>query len=181
MALFGSDIDLIIGVVLLLIGLVLAFFGKLIWATMMSFIGAIIGGILGFIIGTLIGGQWVGLILSLIFAIMFSMIFGYLVQLGLALILGLMGFALVYFSFGQTDAAIIGGAIVLAIIFAVSYYFIEEVVAGATALIGGIFAGAGILLITWDMGLAVGLGIMIFVFGALVQIFVLRKHRMRRR
>ena len=58
---------------------------------------------------------------------------------------------------------------------------IEEVVAGATALIGGILAGGGVLFITWDLGLAVGVGIMIFVFGALVQIFLLRKHRMRRR
>jgi hypothetical protein len=180
MAIITPDIDLIIGIVLLLIGLVMAFFGKLIWAMMMSLIGALIGGLLGYIIGMLLGGWLFALILSLILAILLSMVFGYLVELGLALVLGLMGFALVYLSFPGTGG-IIGGAIVLGIIFAVAYYFIEEVVAGATALIGGILTGVGVFFLTYDLGLSIGVGLMIFVTGALVQIFALRKHRMRRR
>lgn len=183
MAILGDpQIDLIAGVVLLIMGLVLAFFGKLIWATMMAMIGSMIGFLLGFILGTFIGGIIVALVLAFIFMIIFSLIFGYLVELGLALILGLMGFALVYFSFREANptAAIIGGAVVLAIIFAVSYYFIEEVIAVATALIGGILAGIGVFLLSYDGGLSIGVGLMIFVFGSLVQIFFLRKHRMRR-
>lgn len=180
MAIISPDIDLIIGIVLLLIGLVLAFFGKLIWAMMMSLIGALIGGILGYIIGMLLGGWVFALILSLILAILFSMVFGYLVEMGLALILGLMGFALIFLTFPGTGG-IVGGVIVLAIIFGVAYYFIEEVVAGATALIGGILTGAGVFLLTYDLGLSIGVGLMVFVTGALVQIFALRKHRMRRR
>ncbi len=181
MAVFGDpQIDLIVGLVLLLMGLVLAFFGKLIWASMMALIGSMIGFMLGFIIGGLLGGWIVALILGFIFMFIFSLVFGRLVELGLALILGLMGFALVYFSFGGTTAAIVGGAIVLAIIFAVAYYFIEEVIAVATALIGGILAGLGIFLATYDGGLSIGAGLMIFVFGALFQIFFFRKRRMRR-
>jgi hypothetical protein len=180
MAIIDEGLDPIIGVVLLLIGLVLAFFGKLIWAMMMSLIGALIGGLLGYMIGVLYGSFWISIILSLILAVLLSMVFGYLVELGLALVLGLMGFALVFMTFDGIGA-IIGGAIVLAIIFAVAYYFIEEVVAGATALIGGILTGVGVYFLTLDLGLSIGVGIMIFVTGALVQIFALRKHRMRRR
>lgn len=176
-----STLSLIIGAVLIIMGLVLAFFGKLIWSIMMAIIGALLGGLLGYVIGFILLGSWIfAIILSLVFSILGSMLFGYLVEIGLAFVLGLMGFALVYFAVGGV-AGIVGGAVVLAIIFAISYYFIEEVVSVATALIGGVVAGIGCFFLGADAGFCIGIGLLFFVCGALVQIFALRRYPMRRR
>lgn len=174
----SGTLAIILGIILILLGLVLGFYGWKVWPTMMALLGALIGGLLGYIIGYNFFNEWyIALILSIVLSIIFSMIFGYLVEIGLAFILGLLGFVPIYFGVGGV-AGIVLGAIVLAIIFAIAYYFIEEVISIATALIGGVMVGGGLWLVGASPGLYIGIGILVFVFGAVLQLFTLRKARM---
>ncbi len=174
----SGTIIIILGIVLTILGLVLGFFGWRVWPSMMALLGALIGGLLGYIIGINLFNEWyIALILSIILSVIFSMIFGYLVEMGLAFILGLMGFVPIYLSVGGTTGIVLG-AIVLAIIFAVAYYFIEEVISLATALIGGVMIAGGLWLLGAAPGLYIGIGLLVFILGAVFQLFTLRKHRM---
>lgn len=169
---------LIIGIILLLIGLGLAFFGRMVWGTLMSLIGAFIGGAIGYAIGFILGGGLVGLILSFLFAIIGSMLMGALVKVGLAFLAGLLAGGLVFTMLGglALDSRLIVSFIVLTIIFAVCYYFIEEMIGIITALIGGILLGIAIWLLTDDVSFGLLLGGLAFVGGALVQTFAIRKY-----
>lgn len=169
---------LIIGVILLLVGLGLAFFGRVVWGPLMSLIGAFIGGTIGYAIGYVLGGWIVAMILSLICAIIGSMLFGTLVKIGLAFLTGLLAGGLVFLALGgvQLDARIIVAFIVLVIVFAIAYYFIEELIGIITALIGGILMGIAIWLLTGDVGLGLLLGGLSFLGGALIQTFAIRKY-----
>src|SRR3972149_3189873 len=111
-----------IGAALALVGLALAFWGRSIVARVMAMIGAAIGSILGFLLGVAIAGYVGGLILALVGGFIGSLLFGKLVKIGLALVMGLLAAGLV---------------------FAVAYYFIEEVLGIVTAIIGGILLALG--------------------------------------
>lgn len=169
---------LIIGIILLLVGLGLAFFGRVVWGPLMSLIGAFIGGTIGYVIGYVLGGWIVAMILSLICAIVGSMLFGTLVKIGLAFLTGLLAGGLVFIALSglQLDMRIIIAFIVLVIVFAIAYYFIEELIGIITALIGGILMGIAIWLLTGDAGLGLLLGGLSFLGGALVQTFAIRKY-----
>src|SRR5206468_2745418 len=90
---------LAIGAALVLLGLALAFWGRGIWRRIMALIGMVLGGIIGFIAGYAIGGFTVGgytispyvlgLILSLIGALIGTLLFAKLVNIALALVIGL--------------------------------------------------------------------------------------------
>ncbi|MFQ6106939.1 MAG: hypothetical protein ACE5QF_05060 [Thermoplasmata archaeon] len=169
---------MIIGVILVLVGLGLAFFGRVVWGPLMSLIGAFIGGTIGYAIGYVLGGWPVALILSLILAIVGSMLLGALVKVGLAFLTGLLAGGLVYAALGgvSLDSKIIAAFIVLVVVFAISYYFIEELIGIITALIGGILIGVGLWLVTGDADLGLLFGGLSFVGGALVQTFAIRKY-----
>src|SRR2546426_553673 len=152
---------LAIGAALVLLGLALAFWGRGIWRRIMALIGMVLGGIIGFIAGYAIGGFTVGgytispyvlgLILSLIGALIGTLLFAKLVNIALALVIGLAAAALVFFSLGAStgtatlaDARVIGAIIAFVVVFALSYYFIEELLAILTAAIGGGLLGFGV-------------------------------------
>ncbi|UCD91649.1 MAG: hypothetical protein JSV43_05205 [Methanobacteriota archaeon] len=169
---------IILGIVLSLLGLVLGFWGWKIWPSMMALLGALIGGALGYIIGYNFFNEWyIVMILAIIFSVIVSMIFGYLVEIGLAFILGLMAFVPLYLMIGGTTGIVVG-AIALAIIFAIAYYYIEEVISIATALIGGVMIAGGLWLLGASPGIYIGVGVLVFVLGAIFQLLTLRKHRM---
>ncbi|MFQ5909181.1 MAG: hypothetical protein ACE5IJ_00485 [Thermoplasmata archaeon] len=169
---------LVIGVILILVGLGLAFFGRVVWGALMSLIGAFIGGTIGYVIGYILGGWIVAMVLSLICAIVGSMLFGAMVKLGLAFLTGILAGGLVFVALGDMplDSKIIGAFVVLVIVFAISYYFIEEVIGIITALIGGILLGIGIWLVLGSASLGLLIGGLAFICGALVQTFAIRKY-----
>src|SRR5437867_2369612 len=160
---------LAIGAALVLLGLALAFWGRGIWRRIMALIGMVLGGIIGFIAGYAIGGFTVGgytispyvlgLILSLIGALIGTLLFAKLVNIALALVIGLAAAALVFFSLGAStgtatlaDARVIGAIIAFVVVFALSYYFIEELLAILTAAIGGALLGFGVYILLWPGG-----------------------------
>src|SRR5881409_504264 len=114
---------LAIGAALVLLGLALAFWGRGIWRRIMALIGMALGGIIGFIAGFAIGGFTVGgyaispyalgLILGLIGALIGSILFVKLVNIALALIVGLAAAAIVFFSLGPSSGATLADARVI--------------------------------------------------------------------
>jgi hypothetical protein len=169
---------LIIGAIIILVGVGLAFAGRIIWGSLMSLIGAFIGGALGYAIGFILGGWIIAMILSLILAIVGSMLLGAMVKLGLAFLTGLLAGGIFFLALGDAplDSKLVVAFIILVIVFSVSYYFIEEVIGIVTALIGGILIGVGIWLVTADSGFGLLMGGLAFVGGALVQTFAVRKY-----
>ncbi|MFQ6128066.1 MAG: hypothetical protein ACE5QW_04105 [Thermoplasmata archaeon] len=167
----------VIGIILLLVGLGLAFFGRVVWGVLMSLIGAFIGGTIGYAVGYILGGWMVAMFLSLICAIVGSMLLGSLVKIGLAFLTGLLAGGLTFVVLGGfgLDTRIIVAFIVLVIVFAIAYYFIEELIGIITALIGGILIGIAVWLLTGDVSFGLLLGGLAFLGGALVQTFAIRK------
>ena len=93
---FPASIAAIIGGVLLITGLLLAFWGHGIWAMVMSLIGALLGSAVGYLFGFAVGGDIVGLVLAIVGAIIGSILFSKLVKVALAFLVGLLAGALVY-------------------------------------------------------------------------------------
>ena len=172
-----AEIIFIIGIILVLVGLLLALFGKAIWAILMSLIGAVIGGLMGGLLGYIFFGYIGGLIFGFAGSFMGSLLFGYLVEFALAFLVGILAGGIVYILWGS----VIGAIIVIVIVFAVAYYFISQIIGILTALIGSILFGGGLWLLTHDIVLVVGLGILVFAGGALIQTFLLKGVRTHRR
>jgi hypothetical protein len=169
---------LIISVILILVGVGMAFAGRIVWGTLMSLIGALIGGTIGYAIGFVLGGWIVAMVLSLILAIVGSMLLGAMVKIGLAFLTGLLAGGVFFLSLGAAplDSKLVVAFIVLVIVFAISYYFIEEMIGVITALIGGILIGVSLWLLTGDANFGLLMGGLAFVGGALVQTYAIRKH-----
>src|SRR3970282_471872 len=131
----GPEATLIIGVILVVTGLALAFWGHGIWSSLMSLIGALIGSAVGYLFGAaLAGGYLAGLLLAAVGAIIGSILFTKLVKVALAFLVGILAAALVYtalggsavFVAGQLDARLIVALLVLLLVFAPAYYFIDD-------------------------------------------------------
>lgn len=174
-----------IGAALIVLGLALAFWGRGIWRFIMAIIGAALGSILGFIIGFAIAGYLLGLGLSFVGAFIGSILFGKLVKIGLALVMGLLAAGIVFLALGAPtgtglgDARMIAAIVALLIVFAISYYFIEELIGFITALIGGLLLGLGawIILGTGTGLIAGGAGLAVFVIGAILQTMKTRRQK----
>lgn len=174
----------IIGFLLILVGFVLAFYGRKLWTPFMSLVGAIIGGSIGFIVGGFYApnGYLVALVLGLVGSILGSILFNYLVKIALALIAAAIPATLTYFAMNpnpvadQTaqDPAVIAAILVLLVVFAIAYYFVEELIGVVTALVGGFLLGIGAFLATGNGGLALGGGAVVFLVGAIVQTLAIR-------
>jgi len=90
-----------VGAALVVLGLAFAFWGRGIWKRIMALIGMILGGVLGFIAGyALLNGYIGGLVLALVGAFLGSILFWRLMNIALALVMGLLAAALVFFAFG---------------------------------------------------------------------------------
>jgi len=174
----GSDIVLLISVLLIGIGLAVAFAGRVVWKHVMSFIGATIGGIFGFVLGTAVGGVLVGLIAGILGAIVGSALFVFLAKVGLGAVAGVFAYVL---GFAFTDSQVAG--LVLAVIaFALTVAFIETAIGIVTAIVGGLLVGIGLLWMDkFDMYVVVIGMLAIMVFGAAVQLSGLKKEEERKR
>ena len=184
----ASGITLLLGLVLLGVGLLLAFFGRAMWESMMAIIGGFIGWFLAYFFATYIMGWewWMAIIVGFVGGMLGSWIFGALVEVALALIVAILAGGLVYILGGA--AWVIPAIIIFVIVFALSYYFMDDLIAIVTALIGGILSSVAIFVLMIDdpgsmagEGLggmpdptwAILGGIAIFILGALVQTFFL--------
>ena len=180
--------------VLIVVGLVFAFFGRGILKSLMAMLGAVLGGIIGYLAGALLvgGGSSLAAIgLGLVGAFIGFILFWRLVKIGFALALGVLAAALVFIAFGTPsgtgagDSRVIAAVVAFIVVFAISYYFIEELIGIITALIGGILVGAGAYLFlgTGTPGgvqswiLAVGAGAAIFFLGAFFQTMKVRRQK----
>lgn len=175
----------IIGVILVITGLLMAFWGHGIWNMVMSMIGALLGSAVGYIFGAAFGGPLAGLVLALVGAIIGSILFSKLVKVALAFLVGLLAGVLVYallggsavFTAGRIDAPLIGALLVLVVVFGVAFYFIDDLIGVITAAIGGLLLAAGIYLLGQPTLIAAGAGIAAFVLGAILQTSVINRKR----
>jgi len=174
-----SSIPSWVFIVVLIVGLLLAFFGRAIFDIVMSVIGALIGSIFGFILGFYLFGGWViPLIMAALFGIIGSLIFKFLIQVALAFLCSVAAAFLVWILMGKpalTDFYLIA-IIILIVVFTISYYFIEETVSILTAFIGGVLTGIGLYAMNAGIWAAVGLAILAFIGGAILQIYALEKY-----
>ncbi len=174
----GVTIPSWVFIILVIIGLVMAFFGRAIWDIIMSMIGGIIGSMIGFVVGFIYFGLIGAFILMFVFGFIGSILFRFLVRIMLALLCGLLVAALVWLLMGQpllADFAVIG-IIIMIVIFIPCYYFIEQVVSVITAFIGAVLLGVGIYVLSGSLILALGLGILVWIAGSIVQIMALEKY-----
>ncbi len=183
----SAEAALIIGGVLVITGLLMAFWGHGIWATVMSMIGAVLGSAVGFLFGAAFG-EIAGLILAAVGAVLGSILFSKLVKVALAFLVGLLAAALVYsvlggqarFQQGQLDMNLVIALLVLVVVFGLAYYFIDDLIGIITAAIGGLLLAAGLLLLGMATTLAGLAGIGAFVLGAIVQTAAIRRKRQAR-
>jgi hypothetical protein len=164
----------IIGIILVVVGLLMAFWGHGIWNMVMSMIGALIGSAVGYIFGAALFGSLIALILAIVGAIIGSILFSKLVKVALAFLVGLLAGALVYTALGgggtlTTGTPLIGALVVLVVVFGVAFYFIDDLIGIITAAIGGLLLGAGIYLLGQGTTLAAAAGIGAFILGAILQ------------
>jgi len=150
---------LVIGALLVLIGLALAFVGRKMWTPFMSFVGAILGGSLGFFVGAYYTNSTLAAALFALFgSIIGSMLFNYLVKIALALITGAIPATITYYLMNPNPVqdqsaqqpAVIAAILVLLVVFGIAYYFVEELIGVVTAIVGAFLLGAGIFLATGE-------------------------------
>ncbi len=177
---------LIIGGILVITGLLLAFWGHGIWAAVMSMIGALLGSAVGYLVGaTVSGSDIVGLVLAIVGAVIGSILFSKLVKVALAFLVGVLAGALVYallngratFNAGTLDAPLIAALLVVVVVFGISYYFIDDLIGVITAAIGGLLLAAGLYVLSVATLLAAGAGIGLFLLGAVVQTRAINRKR----
>ena len=187
--LLSGEAGVIIGVVLIITGLALAFWGHGIWSTIMSLIGALLGAAVGFLFGASLSANIaVALILALVGAIIGSILFTKLVKVALAFLVGLLAAAAVYgllggraqFTPGQIDTPLIAAILVLIVVFGISYYFIDDIIGIITAAIGGLLLALGLFLLGVATITAALAGLGVFALGAFVQTSAIRRRKRAR-
>src|SRR5947209_1568826 len=92
----SPEVRYLLGAILILTGLALAFWGHGLWATVMSLIGALLGSVVGFLFGVALGGDLAGLILAIVGAVIGSILFTKLVKVALAFLVGLLAGAAIW-------------------------------------------------------------------------------------
>ncbi|MDH3365774.1 MAG: hypothetical protein OEM29_07230 [Thermoplasmata archaeon] len=167
----SSELGILIYLLLLMMGLVLAFAGHIVWRHLMSFIGAIIGGVFGFVIGTAVGGVLVGLIVSMLAAVVGSFVFIFLAEIGLGVVAGLFAYFVVYGMVGDVIVALVVAALALGL----TVVFIEQALGIVTAIIGGLLVGLALIWLDWmDMTLIVVTMLGVMIFGSAVQLSAIK-------
>lgn len=182
----APEAGLLIGGILVITGLLLAFWGHGIWSAVMSMIGALLGSAVGYLVGAAVSGSdIVGLILAIVGAVIGSILFSKLVKVALAFLVGVLAGALVYtlmkgqatFNAGSLDPALIVALLVIVVVFGISYYFIDDLIGIITAAIGGLLLAAGLYVLSVATLLAAVAGIGLFVVGAVVQTRTINRKR----
>lgn len=180
----STEATTIIAVILVAVGLAMAFWGHGIWASVMSMIGALLGSAVGFLFGSAFG-YVAGLVLAAVGAIIGSILFSKLVKVALAFGLGLLAGVLVYsllhgsatFTAGQMDTPLIAAILVMIVVFALSFYYIDDIIGIVTAAIGGLLLAAGLYLLGTPTLLAAVAGLGAFAVGAMVQTTAINRKR----
>ncbi len=180
----STEAATIIGIILVAVGLAMAFWGHGIWASVMSMIGALLGSAVGFLFGAGFG-YIPGLVLAAVGAIIGSILFSKLVKVALAFGLGLLAGVLVYsllrgsatFTPGQMDTPLIAAILVMVVVFALAFYYIDDIIGIVTAAIGGLLLAAGLYLLGTATILAGVAGIGAFILGAVVQTTAINRKR----
>jgi Na+-transporting methylmalonyl-CoA/oxaloacetate decarboxylase gamma subunit len=177
-----------IAVVLLLIGLALAFAGRSVWRHVMSFIGGIVGGLLGFTFGSALGGSFlVGFIAGFVGAMIGSSVFIFLARLGISALAGVLGFLVVtsllpsVISGASSSSLNLAALVIGLIVFVVTFVYAEVAIGVVTAIAGGLLAGFALILLGVSMTLSVLALLAIIVFGAALQLTVLKEESERKK
>ena len=175
---------LILGILLAVVGFLLAFIGRKMWTPFMSLVGAIIGGVVGYVLGAYFvsGNILAAGILALIGSVLGSILFNYLVKIALALIAAGIPAAITYYSLrggttaspGPQDTPVIAAVVVLVFVFAITYYFVEELIGIVTSLVGGALLGTGVYLATGNTTFGLVAGGAVFLVGAVLQTLAIR-------
>ena len=164
---------LLISLVLMLLGLALAFAGRKAWKHVMSFIGAVIGGLLGFVFGAAVAG-WIGGLIGGIFGSMVGgAVFVFLARVGIAVVAGVLAFVVVG---GVTSSEVAAGLIGLIVLVA-TFVYAETAVGIVTAIVGGLLFGFGMFLLDMDIALTVLAVLALAVFGGAFQMSVLKEEK----
>jgi hypothetical protein len=171
-----SEYGMIIFAVLLIIGIVIAFAGRIVWRHLMSFIGAILGGLFGFILGTAVGGPLVGLLVSILCAVVGSFVFIFLAEIGLGVVAAMFTFFVVDAMLGNEIVALVIAGLVLVI----TIIFIEQALGVVTAGIGGLLVGLALIWLDWlDMAVVMIIMFATIIFGAAFQLTAIKDKAMR--
>jgi len=179
----SHEIVLIVGGLLVIIGIILAFRGRKLWAGLMSMIGAIIGGSLGYLFGLMMNSWIAALVLSMVGAFIGSVLFGYIVKIALAFVTSLLVAGGAYIYMGPSmnqDTRMIISIVLLLVIYVIAYWFIQEIIALVTAILGAILIGIGIYLMGFGTTLALAIGGLAFLAGFILQTIDYRRTRKRR-
>ena len=173
-----SEYGVLIFAVLLIVGFIIAFAGRIVWRHLMSFIGAIIGGLFGFVLGTAVGGVLVGLFVSMLCALIGSFVFVFLAEVGLGVVAGLFTFFVLDEMLG--DDYLIVAVAVAGLAFAITVIFIEQALGVVTAGIGGMLVGLALLWLDWlDMTAVVIIMFATIIFGAAFQLMAIKDEERR--
>jgi hypothetical protein len=173
-----SEYGVLIFAVLLIIGIIIAFAGRIVWRHLMSFIGAIIGGLFGFVLGTAVGGVLVGLFVSVLCAVVGSFVFIFLAEVGLGVVAGLFTFFVLDEMLG--DDYLIIALVVAGLALIITIVFIEQALGVVTAGIGGMLVGLALLWLDWlDMTAVVVIMLATIIFGAAFQLMAIKDEARR--
>lgn len=166
----NSDLMLVVAVLLVVVGLFLAFAGRKAWRHVMSFIGAIIGGLIGFAIGTAVGGWIIGLIVGMLASVVGSALFVFLANVAIGVTAGLLTFIVVGALTGSTIVGLVAGLIA----FAVTFVYIEAAIGVVTAVVGGLLVGIGVMWLDQEMIVVLAAMLGSMVLGGAFQMTVLK-------
>lgn len=136
-----SELALMVTFLILILGLVIAFAGRIVWKHVMSLIGAFIGGIFGFVLGAAVGGLLVGLFVGMLSAVIGSFVFIFLAEVGLGFVAGMFTYIVVDALIGNTIVALVIGAVAMTL----TVVFIQQAIGIVTAAIGGLLVGISLL------------------------------------
>ena len=168
--------------ILILLGLAIAFFGKRIMETMAFIIGAILGVAIALWLAPNLYEQFFSDYTSAEVCLIIGVIIGALIGgfLGRSLMYGMISF-FVASIFSATAYYLSGGnymvsLITFFIVLIIMWFLVEKFLAVMTALLGGCMVGAGVMLLTVDslgviaLGLFIVIAAVLTIFGARYQL-----------
>ena len=133
-----DEIKFVSSIVLLLVGILLAFTGKTIFEHLMKVLGSIMGFVIGFWFGSYYLGIWAGLILGIIGTIAGLLIFYRIVKPAFAIYCGFfVATVMIIFDIGTVHIAIVAAVVTIILI----WYLMSKMASVALALMGGIIIG----------------------------------------
>lgn len=176
----------LVGVILILAGLVLAFFGARLVRIFMAVLGAVIGGVFGFLGGSLLDVETFPLIFGIVGAIVGLVLFGWVVRAAVSVAAGVVAGIVIYILLGGTTepgATIPADTLAFAFLgFLVGavlvYLFFNRLLGVITAFVGGLLVGISLDFVTnnlaglgGNIALAIGLigGGVVFLAGTVRQ------------